>query len=236
MGQNIVKYLINSPPVENETNNIYNNNNFESTNIQEKCYLTYIPEDIIKEIMNYVTSLDDQASFMTTCKYFNEIGWKYFIFDIEISWSYPSKIHQYKTCRMNRLFLEKLLSKNKHFDPSQEKDDNVLLDIASAEGHHRVVELLLKDPRIDPSSSFANPIVEAAQNNHYLTVEILLKDPRVDPSYPKNLAISWAVENRNTKIIELLTKDPRVDSSIINTHNSEAFWEAIRYGWYYRNN
>ena len=45
-----------------------------------------------------------------------------------------------------------------------------------------VVELLLVDPRVDPSANDYEAIRSASQKGHTEIVELLLADPRVDPS------------------------------------------------------
>ena len=48
-------------------------------------------------------------------------------------------------------------------------------------GHLDVVELLLNDPRVDPSAQNNKALRRAKKNNYQEVVELLLKDPRVLP-------------------------------------------------------
>src|SRR3989304_2972515 len=62
-------------------------------------------------------------------------------------------------------------------------------------GDSEIVELLLADPRVDPSAVNNWTIRFASENGHDKVVELLLADPRVDPSADNNFAIRIASEN-----------------------------------------
>jgi ankyrin repeat protein len=81
---------------------------------------------------------------------------------------------------------------------------------ASANGHKEVVELLLKDRRVNPSVDNNFAIRRASYYGHKEIVEILLKDNRVDPSDMGNEAMWHAQWNSNYEIADLLLKDNRV--------------------------
>ena len=78
-------------------------------------------------------------------------------------------------------------------------------------GHDEVVELLLENPRVDPSAEDNYAIRKASQAGEVEVVKLLLKDPRVDPSANYNDAIGIASRNGHHKVVELLLNDPRVD-------------------------
>ena len=85
-------------------------------------------------------------------------------------------------------------------------------------GDIEIVELLLADPRVDPSANDNYAIELASQKGHDKVVELLLVDPRVDPSAYDNYAIRMASQNGHDKVVELLLADPRVDPSADNNY------------------
>ena len=93
---------------------------------------------------------------------------------------------------------------------------------ASMEGHIEVVRLLLQDPRVDPSVSNNEAILNAVSNGHTEIVRLLLQDPRVDPTDDNNWAIRDASELGHTEVVRLLLQDPRVDPSENNNYAIKA--------------
>lgn len=81
------------------------------------------------------------------------------------------------------------------------------------QGHIDVMNLLLRDSRIDPSANNNEAFLDAVTFGHVAMVELLLKDPRVDPSDQDNTAISRAALRRYLDIVQMLMDDPRVDPS-----------------------
>jgi ankyrin repeat protein len=53
--------------------------------------------------------------------------------------------------------------------------------LASYNGHSKVVELLLKDKRVDPSDCDNDAIKWASKNGHLEIVKLLSEDKRVNP-------------------------------------------------------
>ena len=84
---------------------------------------------------------------------------------------------------------------------------------ASDNGHVKVVELLLNDPRVDPSNYNNTAIRWASFEGRVKVVELLLNDPRVDPSANNNFAIRYASHKGYAKVVELLLNHPRVSST-----------------------
>ena len=121
---------------------------------------------------------------------------------------------------------EKMVSKllkNKRIDPKTwiyppGSIYNSPLVVASERGHMSVVDILLKDPRVDPGIQYSAIIKIAARQGNYLLVKALLKDHRVNPnSYGKfKPALIGALEHRHMHVVDILLKDPRVDPSIQN--------------------
>ena len=87
------------------------------------------------------------------------------------------------------------------------------LKVYAEKGDSEVVELLLVDPRVDPSVDNNYAIWMASQKGHDKVVELLLANSRVDPSDGDNFAIRLASQYGRYKVVELLLADPRVDPS-----------------------
>ncbi len=134
---------------------------------------------------------------------------------------------------------------------------NTSLILASENGHKDIVELLLKDSRVDPRTNdnkalkiavrydnasvvnlllkdhrvnpiTVNPIAIASANGSTNVIKILLADTRLDPSDDDNEAIELASQYGHTEVMELLLNDNRVDPSA--NHNF-AIQIASRYGY-----
>jgi hypothetical protein len=60
---------------------------------------------------------------------------------------------------------------------------------ASEYGHTKVVELLLKDPRVDPTAERNYAVRWASARGHDKVVKLLLADSRVDPTVLDNFAV-----------------------------------------------
>lgn len=102
---------------------------------------------------------------------------------------------------------------------------NNRLQIASEHGDTKIVELLLKNPRVDPSANDNLAIHVASQNGHSEVVELLLQDPRVDPAARDNFAIRVASQYGHYEVVKLLLQDPRVDPT---ANDNNAVDMAIR--------
>ena len=112
----------------------------------------------------------------------------------------------YKACEDGKYdYVCKLL---KNVDPSLL--DNYCIGKASENGHHKMVELLLKDNRISPSAWNQYAIRQASKNGHIGVVKLLLNDPRVDPSIGYHAPLTDASKNGHLEIVILLLNDPRV--------------------------
>ena len=106
------------------------------------------------------------------------------------------------------------------------------LCLACSTGRLEVVDVLLKDGRIDPtipSSIFTDDLVNnaletACAYGHLSVVQLLLNDPRVDPSSNDCLAVTLAAGNGHANILERLLQERRV---ISNCRPHEALVEAI---------
>jgi ankyrin repeat protein len=65
-------------------------------------------------------------------------------------------------------------------DPSSEGD--FALRRSAENGYHKIIKILLKDPRVDASISDDYALKRACRNGHVEVVRVLLTDKRVNPS------------------------------------------------------
>ena len=90
-------------------------------------------------------------------------------------------------------------------------------------GNPDVIELLLKDERVNPADNHNEALYQAAKNNNVDAVKKLMEDPRVNPAdakesldknynivYEDNYIIYEAAANQAFAAVEELLKDPRV--------------------------
>jgi len=118
-------------------------------------------------------------------------------------------------------FVELLLSKK-----IGQLNDRVIV-IACKKQYVKIVQLLLDDPRIDPSVNNNFVIMWASQYGHIEVVKTLLADPRVDPSAGDNAAIGAASANGHIEVVKILLADPRVNP---NTYDNYAMHSASSHG------
>src|SRR3972149_5184807 len=77
------------------------------------------------------------------------------------------------------------------------------LKVYAEKGDSEVVELLLADPRVDPSVNNNFAIRMASEYGRNKVVALLLVNSRVDPSANDNYAIRRASEYGHNKVVEL---------------------------------
>jgi len=92
-------------------------------------------------------------------------------------------------------------------------DHSFILTAAAEKGCADVVELLLKDGRLDPGLESNMALWKSASNGHTATVKFLLADKRVDPSDQLNTVIIAALVCGYVDIVKLLLTDERIDVS-----------------------
>jgi hypothetical protein len=103
--------------------------------------------------------------------------------------------------------------------------NNTAFHSACIGGDLELVNILLKDKRIDPSCNahdgianrrdeFEYAIRQSAKAGHADIVERLMKDKRVDPSYRGNFALNWAIKGGHDDVVKLLLRDKRVRDDI----------------------
>ena len=133
---------------------------------------------------------------------------------------------------------------------------NEALTVACQYRRGNIVEILLKDARVDPSTRDQLPLHIACVKCCVGIVEMLLKDPRVvpdnkflihtltkkfipvtimllshpsiDPCYENNRPITFACSTGQTEVVELLLAFPQVDPTV---NNYEPLLSAVRLGY-----
>ena len=101
--------------------------------------------------------------------------------------------------------------------------NSISIHDASSKGHLDVIDRLLQDERVDPSSMNNQTIRNASYYGYLPGVERLLQDVRVDPSDKKNDAIKLASLAGHLPIVERLLKDYRVWNSLPTPEKDKYF-------------
>jgi ankyrin repeat protein len=92
--------------------------------------------------------------------------------------------------------------------------DNEAIRDASKAGYTTVVQTLLLDPRVDPTTRENDPIRQASYYGHLGVVEVLLKDGRADPTVNFHELLRFAMKPyERIELFRLVVADPRVDPS-----------------------
>jgi ankyrin repeat protein len=94
-------------------------------------------------------------------------------------------------------------------------DDTLLTDAIDC-NNSLCVQILLHDPRVDPSTFNNEAIIKAICKGHTEIVRLLLQDERVDPSARDNIAIWYASQGGHAEVVRLLLADPRVDPTALD--------------------
>ncbi|KAJ3304781.1 hypothetical protein HDV03_002322 [Kappamyces sp. JEL0829] len=88
---------------------------------------------------------------------------------------------------------------------------DTVIEIAVKRNHIEVVDLFLRDARLDITCKEQSPIRIAAESGHLALVELLLRDPRVDPSAKNSYSLRMACAHGHVGVAKRLLQDPRVD-------------------------
>lgn len=92
------------------------------------------------------------------------------------------------------------------------------LKLSAVYGCVEIIDLLLKDPRCDPTNYGYRCIALAAGLGRLLVVERFLEDERIDPSEGGNFSLLWAVNCslnfHSMKIAKLLIKHPKIRAKL----------------------
>ncbi len=107
-------------------------------------------------------------------------------------------------CKRGQDNVVRILLENTAVDPSM--DNNKLIMISSSNNFSKMVGLLLRDSRVNPSDQQNRALISASAsaNGHTDVVKLLLEDPRVNPSDQQNRALISASANGHTDVVRLL--------------------------------
>ena len=78
-------------------------------------------------------------------------------------------------------------------------------------GRLNVINVLVRDPRFDPSEQDCFLFRWAARHGSLELVQTLIQDPRVNPAIKNNDAVLSAIRNGRIEVVRFLLKDPRVE-------------------------
>lgn len=106
-----------------------------------------------------------------------------------------------------------LLLANPRIDPSADFDYGIRYEVgffgdrrraAATNGHLGVIQLLIRDPRVDASTRKQYPIRVASEFGYDEIVRVLLMDSRVDPSAENDYALRRASKNGHVEVVKIL--------------------------------
>ena len=95
--------------------------------------------------------------------------------------------------------------------------EEVLL-FAVVYGYTEIVDLLLKDGRVDPSYASNLPIDKAASKGFSDILKLLISDKRTNPADDSNAAMLSAYNQAQKSTVIILWKDKRVKNSLNKDH------------------
>jgi len=107
------------------------------------------------------------------------------------------------------------------------RNKNEAIRMASDKGYSELVELLLKDKRVDPTINDNKPMRSALKYHHYDVVKVLLADKRVNPAVYENYAIQLASKYGHADVVKLLLADKRVNPAVYDNYTIQL---ASKYG------
>lgn len=167
--------------------------------IEHGNYKSYIPSKDLLKVGNYLN--------IDLLVILGSPQWKYFNYefpDINLLGIKDAELPFQWAIENNYIPLVTYFIKN-GIDPSI--NNNGAIQDASLYGHLQLVNLLLKDERVDSSDLGNDAIIEASARGYLDIVNRLLLDPRVNPeTYP----IIGASKNGHIDVVTRLLKDERV--------------------------
>ena len=103
---------------------------------------------------------------------------------------------------------------------------------ACEHGNTEIVDKLMKDKRLDPSSLFNKSLKSACEYGFVDIVGILLKDARVKPTESSNAVLHLALKCGQNDVVECLLKEPGVDATIVTMEKEEPKYKFhYNYDW-----
>src|ERR1700733_6776503 len=108
--------------------------------------------------------------------------------------------------------------------------------VASVKGYYKLVNVLLKSGKVDPTASKSEALRFASIKGHAKVVDLLLEDKRADPTADKNAAIRFASLNGHFDVVDFLLKDGRADpaaeeSAAIRGASLNGHFKVVRLLW-----
>lgn len=94
--------------------------------------------------------------------------------------------------------------------------DNYAIRFVCKNCNIKMLKLLLKDGRADPSDLGSRALLDACREGHIEVVRLLLKDGRADPGAVQNHCLKLVCEAGYIEIVKLLLEDKRVDVHSLN--------------------
>lgn len=142
---------------------------------------------------------------------------------------YPEK-GVIEAAKYNRVEILQLLLDNHRVNDIT--NGNALLE-AVYRGNIRIVEMLLKDGRVDVSIYNNLPLREAMRRRYYDIAYLLLQNPNVDPSAKDNEALLLAIKRIEGGLLESLLNDERININQTDIENIKKIIYGGSYGSYY---
>ena len=101
------------------------------------------------------------------------------------------------------------MQNDNRFDLSANNNKSIINAIVG--GHLNIVEMLLKDKRVDPSAKHYFPFNLACTKGKHLILKVLLKDKRINSIEKINYGLLLATYYIQVNCVKILLKDERVD-------------------------
>lgn len=90
-------------------------------------------------------------------------------------------------------------------------DKTIVFQWAAEKGFSKIVQLLLKDPDIDPEAYKNLALRKAASHGYSHIVDMLLIQGKVNPANYENYAVRWAAKYKESKALDIFLDMPAVN-------------------------
>lgn len=121
---------------------------------------------------------------------------------------YSSKFPLHEACRRGQLELVKQSIQNPNYDNGRDLNQRKPIHLASENGHHEIVELLLKDGKAENHFIYDECLQWASFNGHHEVVQVLIKSGKANVNgihFPTKLTpLQLASSNGHEKVVEIL--------------------------------
>ncbi|KAI8906678.1 hypothetical protein EDD86DRAFT_276819 [Gorgonomyces haynaldii] len=185
-------------------------------------FIQDFPTELLKSITKQLSS-KEYVLFHATCKSLKRL---YYPFNAKWkSWDFFRSIEY----GMEQVSLD--MMKFKRFNPLRAIacfGMEAPLSYASRMGRYQIVQALLRDQRVDPTSNDHEPLRRAAYYGNLEIVQLLLDDIRVIPHALDDYALRCSSLNGHYSVVQFLLRDPRVNPQ---ANENEAIRMAVLKGW-----